>query len=1033
MGLFLTQYDANALPYAYVGIASTVVLLSIVYLKLGQRFTLARLLLITLIFLLATSIAAWMGLRSTRAGWFLFGLPIWYEVLWTLTSLAFWNLAGRVINVRQGKRLFGVVSSGESVAVLLGGLLVPLLVSQIGTEGLFLAVAGVLLLTIGVLTVINRAFGAQLDLPLEQPAAEAPESAAQALKNRYVLLLAHLFGLSITTHFVIDALFYAQAEVRYADEAALAGFVGVFFGVAGFVGLLSRLVGTGWLIRRFSVRVGVLIQPIAVGIGLLLVGLALNLPAMLLLAFWFMAVTKLLSQVFITSTTPVTFNIFYQPLPPLRRTQTQTLVEGIIYPLAIGVAGGGLALLTGVLNFGPLQLLAVALGLIVLWVITGIYTTREYPAALRQALTKRKISGEGLHLDDDASRAVLVQSLQNPTPAVALHALAMLEDSDPALLAAHTPNLLHHPASEIRQTALRVIERNRLIAAIPAVVDCLQTEPEAAVRASALGTLASMGQTEAIEQIYPALNDPNQLVQPEAIVALLRYTGIEVAMMAEGKLLNLSLSEIPAERITAAKIVGQVTGRNLGDLLDRLLSDPDINVRRAALQAAGTGNNPLVWPQVITELDHPTRRNVAMAALIAGGEAALPNIIAAFEQSPHNGGLQQRLAKVCGRIGGPRATAFLVRQLDHPNAAVRTQVLAGLHRCGYQADEAGYAAIQQQFKAETGASVELLTRQVDFEQAPADHPAAGAFSLLQASLEEQLDQLRARVFWLLSFIYPRDKILQARDNLALTADKKAYALEILDLTLSVDVKTRLFPLIETLTPQQRLAQLVPSPPRQDIAGHLSALICAPANAIPSWDRACAIFAAYQLDAITPALAEQLRRLIQLHPAGPLREAAQTALNGDIPMYSTIEKVLILKTIKLFEETSGEILAEVAALLADVELLAGQTVFEKNDPGDCMYIIVSGRVKAHDGDTIFNTLTDGDVFGEMALLDPEPRVASITALEDTHLLRLDREPFFELMEDRIEVARGVIRVLSGHLRNRVRDVAELKAQVAQLQK
>jgi CRP-like cAMP-binding protein len=99
----------------------------------------------------------------------------------------------------------------------------------------------------------------------------------------------------------------------------------------------------------------------------------------------------------------------------------------------------------------------------------------------------------------------------------------------------------------------------------------------------------------------------------------------------------------------------------------------------------------------------------------------------------------------------------------------------------------------------------------------------------------------------------------------------------------------------------------------------------------------------------------------------------------------------------------------------------------------MYIIVSGRVKAHDGDTLFNTLADGDVFGEMALLDPEPRVASITALEDTHLLRLDRDPFFELMEDRIEVARGVIRVLSGHLRNRVRDVAELKAQVTQLQK
>jgi CRP-like cAMP-binding protein len=94
----------------------------------------------------------------------------------------------------------------------------------------------------------------------------------------------------------------------------------------------------------------------------------------------------------------------------------------------------------------------------------------------------------------------------------------------------------------------------------------------------------------------------------------------------------------------------------------------------------------------------------------------------------------------------------------------------------------------------------------------------------------------------------------------------------------------------------------------------------------------------------------------------------------------------------------------------------------------MYIIVSGKVKAHDGDHILNTLQDGDVFGEMAMLDPEPRVASITAVDDTHLLRLDQEPFYELMEDRIEIARGVIHVLSGHLRNRVRDVAELKEQL-----
>ena len=151
------------------------------------------------------------------------------------------------------------------------------------------------------------------------------------------------------------------------------------------------------------------------------------------------------------------------------------------------------------------------------------------------------------------------------------------------------------------------------------------------------------------------------------------------------------------------------------------------------------------------------------------------------------------------------------------------------------------------------------------------------------------------------------------------------------------------------------------------------------------------------------------------------------------MLSTVEKIIILKTVDIFTETPDNILAEVASLLREVELQAGETIFEKGDPGDCMYIVVSGEVRAHDEGHTLSQLGAGDVFGEMAVLDPEPRLASVTALEDTLLLRLDQEPFYELMEDRIEVARGIIRVLSGHLRHRVRDVAEIKKRLQALER
>jgi CRP-like cAMP-binding protein len=65
---------------------------------------------------------------------------------------------------------------------------------------------------------------------------------------------------------------------------------------------------------------------------------------------------------------------------------------------------------------------------------------------------------------------------------------------------------------------------------------------------------------------------------------------------------------------------------------------------------------------------------------------------------------------------------------------------------------------------------------------------------------------------------------------------------------------------------------------------------------------------------------------------------------------------------------------------------------------------------------------------MALLDGDPRTATIYTVQPTRLLRLDQEPFYELMDDHIEIARGVIHVLLQRLRARTDDVNRLRAQL-----
>ena len=146
------------------------------------------------------------------------------------------------------------------------------------------------------------------------------------------------------------------------------------------------------------------------------------------------------------------------------------------------------------------------------------------------------------------------------------------------------------------------------------------------------------------------------------------------------------------------------------------------------------------------------------------------------------------------------------------------------------------------------------------------------------------------------------------------------------------------------------------------------------------------------------------------------------------MLSTIEQVLILRTVGLFSHVPDEVLAEVALLLHEMEVKPGETIVRKGETGDCLYILVDGKVRVHDGERTLNHLGEGAVFGEMAVLDAEPRSASVTAVEETRLFRLDQDPLYELMADRIEVARGIIHVLTANMRARMRDLDDLRTRL-----
>src|SRR5215831_5315165 len=1033
--VFLAAFAPTTLPYFYIASSVFVALCGFLYAKLEARMPISLLLPATLV-LLVLSVVGWrLGLWLTPATWLAFGLLCWLRVLIVLTNLVFWGLAERLFNVRQGKRLFSLIGSGELAASILGGFATPLLVPVLGTHNLLLVSALSLIACLGLLIVTLRTCTAPLTaVAEEEPSSQAtPHSLTQLLKQRYVVLIFLVQMLLILVYYFVDFTFYTQTQAHYQTEAQLANFLGPFLGMVETVNFLTRTLLSSRLITRYGLRVGLLVHPIGLMGFSVLLAVTGTTAGMSPLFFWLTALTKLCDEVLWKAIEEPVFLILYQPLPTRQRFTVQIAMQGIMGPLAVAVSGAILVLF-GTMDSGHLwQLSLITLAILAGTVVVDFKVQWEYAGALKQALTKRTLEGMALSLHDPASLAVLQRELQSPYPGEVIYALELLEKLEHPSLPTMLVPLLEHPNVNVRQDVLRRLEGMRATSAIAAVRQHLSAETTPQARATAVRTLCALGEVEVVEEVMPYLHHAEPQMRIGAMVGLLRYGGIEGVLVAGERLLSMVHASDPTLREMAAQVLGEVGLQSFYQPLVPLLQDSDPQVCRAALLAAGKVNNARLWPLVLPHLSAPTISRAAIMALVAGGEAVVPALAAAFVAPGQPRETHLAIAQICGRIRGEQATALLRTALDMPDGVVRSRVLAGLSVCGYRASATDILPIEQRLQAEMTEAAWTLATLVDI-----GHDATVA--CLHTALSYHLAQIQQRLFWLLSFLYDPQAILRAQDHLTHgTAEKRAYALEIIDVLVSQHLKTGLFPLLDEATLAQRVQRLQAHFPQSSLELHqrLQDILTRSAGQITPWIKVCTLYtvaecnAAACLEAVSAALADPtpyvretaLWALAELEPAAyrkalgmfehdacpavaRVRRRIAAESQGEPAMLLTIEKVLILKTVSIFAETPEEILADVTAILEEVDLQAGETILHKDEVGRCMYIIVDGRVRIHNGEQTIAYLGARDIFGELAVLDAEPRSASVTAEVDMHLFRLDQDAFYELMADRFEVARAL---------------------------
>jgi len=129
---------------------------------------------------------------------------------------------------------------------------------------------------------------------------------------------------------------------------------------------------------------------------------------------------------------------------------------------------------------------------------------------------------------------------------------------------------------------------------------------------------------------------------------------------------------------------------------------------------------------------------------------------------------------------------------------------------------------------------------------------------------------------------------------------------------------------------------------------------------------------------------------------------------------------ILRRVPLFESLSDADLNSFADFVRERSYPKGSVIVFEDDPGDALYVVASGQVKvvlvAEDGrEVILSVLGPGSFFGEMAILDDEPRSAHVIAMEESNLLMLRREDFQARLRSMPDVAISLLKEISRRLR------------------
>lgn len=756
--LFLNSFDQSMIPKAIVVSGITGILLTSLYSFFQSKLEFSKLAVLNLFTVFALTFLLRAGYYFSDTKWLAFGLFVLMGPLNIVALVGFWGTVGRIFDLRQGKRIFGFIDTGQVVGVIISSFSIPFLISLGFKTNNLLYISAVSAFLAFVLQIfIGRKYSFKLKVRSDQTAGNK-NSFASTLKIPYVRTMAMFVILSMLVAFFVHYLFLAVASQRFQDPDEMAKFFGGLMGSLTFVSVLLKSFVYGPLMKTYGLRISLLVSPFImflVSAGAAIVGSLFGFTlesATFTFFFLLISLGKFFQKALKDSIESPVLKLIYQSLPPSIRHEVQARVDGTINESAALASGVILSLLGLFAAITLLHYVFILIGFIVIWFYVSLKLFSGYRKTLKQTL-----ENASLQQIEESPEERWFKSISHLSIAKQID---LVNVSKPWLIPLFVKKYLPGASGFNLKSLCDLIEQKALVETI-----------------SELDKLESKSTDE----------DKNLIAK---LLTQLQY--LEKNKNDENIVVRLMSSKEVADRVRAAQLIGISTKSELKQQLTFLLRDLVPQVKRQAIWAARGKHSKEIISFLIDFLDKDEYAPLAHSALINSGEVGLEMLLTAFNRSGASDSFQKRIIRVIPDTGSAIAQEVLFGKLAI-RSSLKTEVLNGLLRLNFLADERESVLLHQMIIEQAGVCAWNLNVMYHC-------PSSDKAPNLRDELESEFYASRHNLFQILKLLYDKSSIDSVIENLeAGTGESISFAIELLDTFVVEDLKPYIFPILEDNT------------------------------------------------------------------------------------------------------------------------------------------------------------------------------------------------------------------------------------------